>query len=641
MIIKLIKKFNLDIQSMKQEGTIAFLTFLICWRFFGIENAILAYPIALTSSILRKENFNINPIENTIYLIILDLSLVIISFIATQNIFLGFFINMFTIFFIAYKFSIGYNPLFYKPFLMLYIFTSFYTVDFSLLPKRLLSILFGFSLIIIFHLFLNKISYRALVNESISNSLKELIMQTENILNGSYSVDLQKSICKELDSICYNIYTTRSRKSLTNNIGSIQFKIYIILENLNLEFKNLNSIYSSQTKKSKIITSFLKELIPTFNELICYISDEENFLKLEKRLKKINNFHEKIPNHFVFMHDISVSLNNLYLYLADINTLEEKLKYKPYYSLKNTDKTQFKFRENLHLGSIKFNFSLRISLTLSIVLLLGSLLDLTKISWLGITIMSIMQPYYEDTLKKSKDRFKGNIFAVLIITILLNVFQNKFIYFLTLTLTLYLTYSFKSYCKLSLFTAISAICMASLTYEVNTVSIYRISYLLLGILITYLANKLIFPYSLDKGIKELSFKLIKTLNLLFLELIKINEKNEDLILNLLIHINLISNKLSLRNIQKQYENINLLLESVQFLSINLSYYTLLKKDLGLVCGVNKDNLIQLQKNLQNLIDSNSSLYEIIIFLNSTLDSLINCPYSEKTKYNFYSNGLII
>ena len=71
MIDKVIKKYNLDVDSIKREGTIACLTFLTSWIFFGINNAILAYPIALTSSILLKENFKINPLEKTIRLLFL------------------------------------------------------------------------------------------------------------------------------------------------------------------------------------------------------------------------------------------------------------------------------------------------------------------------------------------------------------------------------------------------------------------------------------------------------------------------------------------------------------------------------------------------------------------------------------------
>ena len=119
MIDKVIKKYNLDVDSMKREGTIAYLTFLASWIFFGINNAILAYPIALTSSILLKENFKINPLEKTIRLLFLYCFIVVLSFLASNHFLLGIIINFFTIFFIAYKLSVAYTPLLYKPFLML------------------------------------------------------------------------------------------------------------------------------------------------------------------------------------------------------------------------------------------------------------------------------------------------------------------------------------------------------------------------------------------------------------------------------------------------------------------------------------------------------------------------------------------
>ncbi|MGG5462243.1 FUSC family protein [Clostridium sp. B9] len=640
MINNLIKKFNLDVHAMKQEGTIAFLTFLISWFFFGIENAVLAYPIALTSSILWKENFKINPIEKITHLLMLDTTLVILSFLSTTNVVLGFFINFFSIFFIAYKFSIGYNPLLYKPFLMLYIFTNFYRINFNMLPQRLLSMFFGFSLIVIFQLFLNKFSYKTLIKESILKSITLLTNQVDNILDKNYNLDLQKTISKEINSICYNLYTTRRRKSLTNNIGSIQFKIYIVLDNFNISLNNLDKLYSQSEYESQIIKSFLKELRDSLIAIGSYLKNESSYQSLEKQLDRLVDFHNKLPDQFVFIHDISVSIKNLYLYLADINTLEEVIGYKPYKPWENTDKYQFKFRESLKLGTIKFNFSLRIALTLSIVLLISSLFDWTKMSWLGITIMSIMQPYYEDTKRKSKDRFKGNIFAVVIITVILNIFQSQFIYFITLTITLYLTYAFKSYYKLSLFTAISAICMASINYEVNSLALYRIFYLILGIIITYLANKILFPYSLDRGINELSFKLIKLINILSIELIKKKDRNEALIINLIIHINLLCNKLALRNIQKKYENINLLLFSTYHLTTSLSYYTILKSELGLICGVNKDKLICFQENLQKLIDEKASLDDLIVFITKTNDSLINCPSPIKHHTSAITSGYI-
>ncbi len=45
-----------------------------------------------------------------------------------------------------------------------------------------------------------------------------------------------------------------------------------------------------------------------------------------------------LPDQFTFFHDLSISVTNLYLYLADMNTLEEGEGYKSYDLWKNTDK---------------------------------------------------------------------------------------------------------------------------------------------------------------------------------------------------------------------------------------------------------------------------------------------------------------
>ena len=68
------------------------------------------------------------------------------------------------------------------------------------------------------------------------------------------------------------------------------------------------------------------------------------------------------------------------------------------------------------------------SITLTIALLVGEFLGFYKIIWAIITIMSIMQPYYEDTITKARDRIKGNILAILITGIIINIVDNAIKY---------------------------------------------------------------------------------------------------------------------------------------------------------------------------------------------------------------------
>ena len=90
--------------------------------------------------------------------------------------------------------------------------------------------------------------------------------------------------------------------------------------------------------------------------------------------------------------------------------------------------------------------------------------------------MSIMQPYYEDTITKARDRIKGNILAILITGIIINMVDNKFITILILICSLYLLYGFKEYYKISLFAAVASICVSSLTENINVLIFLRIIY---------------------------------------------------------------------------------------------------------------------------------------------------------------------
>ena len=84
------------------------------------------------------------------------------------------------------------------------------------------------------------------------------------------------------------------------------------------------------------------------------------------------------------------------------------------------------------------------AITLTFSIFMGELLGFYKVIWAIITIMSIMQPYYEDTILKSRERIKGNIIAILLTGAVIHLFDSKIITILILIISLYLLYGFKS-----------------------------------------------------------------------------------------------------------------------------------------------------------------------------------------------------
>ena len=127
---------GINTYSMIRNGTIAVLTMFIVGIFFGQKNMLLAFPIALTSTVLGRQNFKVKTFNKAFIIILIDITILTLEYISRLNIFTGVFINFISIFLIMYIITTPYDLGFYKPFIMLYVFTQFTKVPFSEMPAR-------------------------------------------------------------------------------------------------------------------------------------------------------------------------------------------------------------------------------------------------------------------------------------------------------------------------------------------------------------------------------------------------------------------------------------------------------------------------------------------------------------------------
>ena len=97
MLKSLIKKYNVNVYSMLKNGTVAVITMFGVWILFGVKNIMIAFPIALTSTVLGRQNFYVKTFYKVIWLIILDMLIVVTSFISSLNLYTGIIINFISI----------------------------------------------------------------------------------------------------------------------------------------------------------------------------------------------------------------------------------------------------------------------------------------------------------------------------------------------------------------------------------------------------------------------------------------------------------------------------------------------------------------------------------------------------------------
>ncbi|EGT3616451.1 FUSC family protein [Clostridium perfringens] len=155
-------------------------------------------------------------------------------------------------------------------------------------------------------------------------------------------------------------------------------------------------------------------------------------------------------------------------------------------------------------NTLQFNFSLRMALSVSIAMLLGSLLGFQKSMWISITAMSITQPHFDDTKTRVKERFFGTligsaIFVLIFVYLVPEQFSNIVLFVLSYIYTFIKEYKIKM-----IFTTMSSLGAAMILFQPGVSVPMRISFIVVGICIAFIVNKVIYgKLKLDESNKEL------------------------------------------------------------------------------------------------------------------------------------------
>lgn len=567
----LIKKYNVNVTSMIRNGTVAVITMLGVGILFGSKNAMLAFPIALTSTVIGRQNFYVKPLNRIARILALDLIIVLIAFVSALNIWTGIIIDFFAIFFIVYIVTYPYDATFYKPFIMLYVFTQYANISIYELPNRLLSVVFG-ALVIIAGTYIKRSNGKEIMGNSVNSAFLNIQKQIENILDGKFDEKLTGNCSKIMMDLVYKVYITRYKKYLTTNLGTIQFKLYLNIEYLNIY---LNRIYEYY-EKNRISKEQILDLLSLIELIINY---SKNKCKLEDITYKNKFINEKYKKDSELFNEILLIVTSIVDEIKEAESLDDRDANKIYKEWERTylDKPRVIFKEYFVPSSIRFKFAMRMTITLTFSIFIAELLGYYKIIWAIITIMSIMQPYYEDTISKTRERIKGNIIAILFTGIVIHLFHTQWVTILILVISLYLLYGFKEYYKISLFAAMASICMSSLSASLNKLLVYRIFYVIIGVIVVLLANKFIFPYRLKDGIMQLVKKILKYDEYLVdtsREYLN-KSKGDNYIRDLIIHTTLLTQKLYLRNLQYRDDNIAEFIDKNNEFVVKIGYKVLM------------------------------------------------------------------
>lgn len=154
-------------------------------------------------------------------------------------------------------------------------------------------------------------------------------------------------------------------------------------------------------------------------------------------------------------------------------------------------------RERLRPNQFEMRFALRLSIVLSVSFLFCRLVDVSHSYWVPLNAFFLVQPMYEESTRRLKNRVIGTILGSVVVHFSLMYLQGTTAHFALATVMVSFMYSFVPGSVLQvLFSTGFALTLAALTLASTTAIELRIVYVIVAVILVLLANRFCFPTSL-------------------------------------------------------------------------------------------------------------------------------------------------
>ena len=158
---------------------------------------------------------------------------------------------------------------------------------------------------------------------------------------------------------------------------------------------------------------------------------------------------------------------------------------------KDDDKRSIKemFSTGFDIKSIQANFALRMAIGITIAMFIGTYLGFEKGMWISATVLSLTQPYYEQTKERIPQRIFGTVFGAIAFIIIFYYIVPKSLDSMAVLIISYIYMFIKPYKYQMIFTTLNALSAAMILFDFTVSVPMRIVFMLVGIVIAIVVNR--------------------------------------------------------------------------------------------------------------------------------------------------------
>lgn len=201
----------------------------------------------------------------------------------------------------------------------------------------------------------------------------------------------------------------------------------------------------------------------------------------------------------------------------------------------------------LNVSPVRVTYALRVSCLLALSTLLVQTLHLPHGRWLLFTLASVSLPYADDVGSKAQKRILATLIGGAVSIAAYSLFSSSALRTVVMMLSGYLSFYFVDYAATFACSTVGALGGAVLNafgwQAVSSVVLIRFGYIVAGVLIALLANRVLFPFYRKKATKQLFQKYISTTGLLS-KICQSDQWDPQLYYSLIIQSHLLEEKLA-------------------------------------------------------------------------------------------------
>ncbi|WP_297522703.1 FUSC family protein [uncultured Clostridium sp.] len=471
-------------------------TFLAAQVFLGADNIILSIVVFLIALFILNKNFTGSPLRVFTKIMLLTLFIGVVPFIANINMFAGLPINFLAIFSLLYLLVYRLKKSIYFPFLLGYTLLLCVSPTKHYFYLRILALAVIGLLSFLIQMIINrKRSYKN-KHAHLTDMLSVIYnLVDDSIYNNANDENLTKfnKVVKEWAS---EIFETRTNNFYLDKKEDIELNILTTLEKLKFDLKILNSKGITDIE----IGFNIKKSICTLRK---FANNEINTVELNANIPNLLTFIDDTNKEELLLYELCESIIIIKNLLIELKIASnEKFNFKKsthdFYELLKV------LKGNFNTDSVRFTFAFRTALTLSVTYFIVQYFDINHGSWIIYTIASVSQPYNDTLKKRGIHRVKGTILGAIFFLVLFTIFKGDIERYIILMVTVYINSFMKSYDKQITYITLLVLGIASLSDSNSAVlSFDRIFMVLIGVVITMIAGRLIFPYYIAKETKYL------------------------------------------------------------------------------------------------------------------------------------------